>query len=54
MEVVVSLFEMKGNVLWQGREVGEDVVRVIQRIGRDEMAFAQMDEGGEVCGEVRD
>ena len=54
MEVVVSLFDVKGNVLWQGREVGEDIVRVIQGIGRDEMAFAQMDEGEKVCGEVRD
>ena len=54
VEVVVSLFEVKGNVLWQKREVGEDVERVVQGISRDKMAFAQMDEGEEVCGEVRD
>ena len=52
--VIVSVFEVKGNVLWQKGEVGEDVVRIVQRVSRDEMAFAQMGEGEKVCGKVGD
>ena len=34
--------------------MGEDVVRDIRGVCRDKVAFAQKDEGVEVCGEVGD